>query len=491
MDQNDLEKIELTKSQSMVLRQVLEFIDHPTDRVFILKGYAGTGKTTLMRFLINELDEQEKVYHLLASTGRAAKILANASGKNGRTSTIHSLVYTFNGLNKDLDEKDGVVADAQGQLFLVFEPSKLDIKNCPESIYIVDEASMVSDVATKDITQAKFGSGRLLKELLDYDQRPASKFIFLGDPCQLPPIEEYYSPALMKEYFLSEFGMSAQEAQLTEIMRQQDGNDIIYASKKIRGLYNQAPNNASFYGRQKLWTKLPFRSCKNIKLHSSLDEMLDDYVDKFRANGMNSVVCVCRRNKDCSELSGIIRERLGYPPGKVQEGDLLMVIQNNKPTGLMNGDMVTVVEWSQKYETKAQLKFRHLKVRELFTGKESSTLIIEDTINQSRLNLDAHQQQELFVDFIIRMKQKDITAKRTPDEFYEAMFNDPYLNALRCVYGYAITCHKSQGGEWQEVYMHVPRNICLNPTKETYQWIYTSMTRAQKTLHMLNDFFIE
>lgn len=491
MEQNDLEKIKLTKSQKKVLGQVLDFVDHPDDRVFILKGYAGTGKTTLMRFVIKELDERQRNYRLLASTGRAAKILANASGKSGCTSTIHSMVYTFNGLNKEYDEREEIVVDAQGQLFLVFEPAKLNEESDPESIYIIDEASMVSDVATRDITQARFGSGRLLKELLDYDQRPASKFIFVGDPCQLPPIEEYYSPALMKDYFMSEFGMSAQEAQLTEIMRQGDDNDIVYASKIIRGFYNQAPNNASYYGRQKLWTKLPFRRCRNIKLHSSLDEMIDDYVDKFRTFGMNSVVCVCRRNKDCSELSATIRERLGFPQGKVQKGDLLLVIQNNRPTGLMNGDMVMVVEWSQQCETKARLTFRHVKVKELFTGREYSTLIIEDTINQSRLNLDAYQQQELFVDFIIRMKQKNITAKRTPDAFYDAMFNDPYLNALRCVYGYAITCHKSQGGEWQEVYMHVPRNICLNPTKETYQWIYTSMTRAQKTLHMLNDFFIE
>lgn len=171
MEQNDLEKIKLTKSQKKVLGQVLDFVDHPDDRIFILKGYAGTGKTTLMRFVIKELDERQRNYRLLASTGRAAKILANASGKSGCTSTIHSMVYTFNGLNKEYDEREEIVADAQGQLFLVFEPAKLNEENDPESIYIIDEASMVSDVATRDITQARFGSGRLLKELLDDDPR--------------------------------------------------------------------------------------------------------------------------------------------------------------------------------------------------------------------------------------------------------------------------------------------------------------------------------
>lgn len=146
------------------------------------------------------------------------------------------------------------MVDKGGQLFLVFEPSRLDTeKNKKETVYVIDEASMVSDVAVKDVTQAKFGEGRLLKELLDYDQRPGSKFIFVGDPCQLPPIEEYYSPVLMEDYFQRAFGLSAQVAQLTEIMRQKDTCGIIDASKQIRGLYNQAPNESAVYGAQRLW----------------------------------------------------------------------------------------------------------------------------------------------------------------------------------------------------------------------------------------------
>ena len=167
-----------------------------------------------------------------------------------------------------------------------------------------------------------------------------------------------------------------------------------------------------------------------------------------------------------------------------------MVIQNNMPTGLMNGDMVTVEEIAPQSTTRAQLTFRQIKVKELFTGKTYTTLLIEEIAYLGRLNLDNRQQQAMFVDFIIRMKEKGITQKQKK-AFYDAMFNDPYLNALRCVFGYAITCHKSQGGEWEEVYVHVPRNITLNPTKETYQWIYTSMTRARKMLHMIDDFYIK
>lgn len=490
MERNDLTDIKLTTSQENVLKQILDFVNNSNDRVFILKGYAGTGKTTLMRFLIQKLEEQQKDYRLLASTGRAAKVLANLSNRNGSTSTIHSMVYSFNGLSKVYDEKEEPVVDKDGQLFLMFEPTKLNETEVPETIYIIDEASMVSDVITKNVTQAKFGEGRLLKELLDYDKREKSKFVFVGDPCQLPPIEEYYSPALMVDYFLKEFGMRAQEAQLTEIMRQKGASGIIDASKQIRGLYNQAPNDINMYGSQRLWGFLPFRQYKDIQLHPTLEAMTNEYVNKIQSSGLNSAVCICRSNRACSELSANIRAKLGFKYGRIQKGDLLMVIQNNMPTGLMNGDMVTIEELGPKTESKSGLTFREVTVKELFTQRTTKSLIIEEIVNQSRLNLDSAQQQALFIDFIIRMRDKGITQKESRI-FNHEMFNDPYLNALRCVYGYAITCHKSQGGEWEDVYVHVPRNITLNPTKETYQWIYTSMTRAKKTLHMMDDFYIK
>lgn len=490
MEQSDIDNIKLTTSQENVLRQILRFVNDSKDRVFILKGYAGTGKTTLVRFLIKALSEEGKHYRLLASTGRAAKVLANLSEANGQTATIHSMVYSFIGLNKEYEEKEEPLEDKDGQLFLVFEPSKLDENINPETIYIIDEASMVSDVISKEVTQAKFGNGRLLKELLEYDTRPESKFVFVGDPCQLPPIEQYFSPALIKDYFQDQFGMTAQEAQLTEIMRQDDVCGIVDASKKIRGLYNAAPESNLVYGSQKLWGFLPFRRHKDIQLHPNFDAMINNYVAKVTTSGLNSAVFVCRSNRACSQLSSAIRQKLGYTDGHIQIGDLLMVIQNNMPTGLMNGDMVIVEEISQRTTVRAQLTFRQVKVKELFTGKTYTPLLIEEIVYQGRLNLDNKQQQALFIDFIIRMKEKGITQKKRK-AFYDAMFKDPYLNALRCVFGYAITCHKSQGGEWEEVYVHVPRNLTLNPTKETYQWVYTSMTRAKKTLHMIDDFYIK
>ena len=492
MEQKDINNIKLTDSQKDVLKKILDFVNNSNDRVFILKGYAGTGKTTLMRFLIKALNEKEKKYRLLASTGRAAKVLANLSGNPLGASTIHSLIYSFRGFNRDTEGEDEKDVDRNGQeLFLVFQPATLDEKTEPETIYIIDEASMVSDVAPKDIKQAQFGDGRLLKNLLDYDRRPGSKFIFVGDPCQLPPIEEYYSPALMEEYIRDILGLGSQEAQLTEIMRQKGVSGIVNASKQIRELYETAPADILHYGRQKVWGYLPFRGNNDIVLHAQAEDMINHYVGKIKANGLNSAVCICRSNKACGQLSTVIRQKLGYTDYRIAVGDLLLVTQNNLAVGLMNGDMVTVEEISSHTQTRARLTFRQMKVKELFTQKTYTSLLIEEIAYQGKINLDKAQQQALFVDFVIRMKKKGITEKNNRMAFYQAMENDPYLNALRCVFGYAITCHKSQGGEWEDVYVHMPRNITFNPVKETYQWVYTAMTRASKTLHAVDEFYIK
>ena len=489
MNKKDLKNITLTTSQEKILQHLLDFVNDTSSRVFILKGYAGTGKTTLMRFLIQKLKEQEKSFALMASTGRASKILSNLT--NGKAVTIHSTIYHYNGLNKEFDDKEEIKIGKDGQLFLLFEQTTIDEDCDPETIYIIDEASMVADVASKDITQAKYGSGRLLKELLEYDSRPQSKFIFVGDPCQLPPITQYISPALSREYFEKFFNIQPEEAQLTEIMRQDETNDIIDASKQIRKRYNQAPESPLFYGRQKLWGKLPFRNCSNIVFHPNLSDLINDYVQSVQSRGINSAIFICRSNKSCHETSAVIRPKLNIIDKRIQKDDLLIVIQNNFPTGLMNGDMVIITDMSSQTITRATLTFRQVKVKELFTTREFSALLMEDTIYMNRLNLGSDQQQELFVDFIKRMRKRGISQKHDKEAFNKALQNDPYLNALRCSFGYALTCHKAQGGEWNDVYLNVPRNIMLNPTKETYQWIYTAMTRASERRHIIDDIYIE
>lgn len=497
----DINDIKLTESQERVFAELKRFANGMgAERVFILKGYAGTGKTTLMRFLVNYMQKRDIDFQLLASTGRAAKVLSNITGQNKErdqfATTIHSLIYKFAELDGDVegdvpdDAKYGV--EATGQMVLKFEATAINPEKDGKTIYIVDEASMISDVPSKNIAQAKFGSGRVLYELMNYDPRPGSRYLFVGDPCQLPPIEETTSPALDRKYFSQNLDLRALEAQLTEVVRQAQGNSIISTSQKIRTLYNNAPETADIYGAQKVWGKLPVSGSRNIAIHGNLDQMMDLYVQKIKSSGYNSSIFITYSNARALELSLSIRQMLGFNGQTIQKGELLLVVQNNNLVPLVNGDLVEVVDVSPLVETRtnAFIKFRSVTVREVVTGREHDILLMDSLLNEKTPNLDARQQRELFIDFILRMKKKGISKKRNKEAFDEALFHDPYLNAVRCSYGYVVTCHKAQGGEWDDVFVDVRRNITLNPTKESYQWFYTAMTRASSTLHLKGDFYL-
>ncbi len=388
------------------------------DRIFILKGYAGAGKTTLMRFLIEELKKRKQSFTLLSTTGRAAKILANHTGC--QASTIHSMIYKFSDFNKDVSNLDPKTASIEttGQLFLVFEPYVLSNDDRDAMVYIVDEASMVSDFEQKNVVQAQFGSGRVLTELLEYDTLRESKFIFVGDPCQLPPVLGSLSPALSPYYFEGHFGLHAQQGVLTEIMRQD--NSIVAAGAYVRKLWANAPDDESAYPRGNFWgAPLQMSKYKDFQIHANLAKMEKSYLDCIREHGYNHSIFVCNSNAKCSETSDRIRRALGFS-GSVKQGDLLVVVQNQMTTGLMNGDMVEVVEIMPEAErtfcdVKAPegyhttLMFREIKVKELFT---------------------------------------------------------------------------------QKVFIQMPRNITLKPTKNKYQWFYTAITRAKQAVHLCKDFFI-
>lgn len=478
------EHIQLTPGQQFVFDGLSRFIDDPHARVFILKGYAGTGKTTLMRFLVRHLKEIDRPYRLLASTGRAAKILSNLTDDSAPASTIHSMIYHFGGLSQDLTNVTPDNREISGQLFLIFQPTTVDSSRAADEnmVYIIDEASMISDLPSNNSSQALFGSGRLLHELLAYDTRPTSKFLFVGDPCQLPPIESTFSPALLPQYYRDTFGLEASEAQLTQILRQQGAGDIVSISHQIRKRFALAPDSRNAYRGMAYRDYLPFTGSANISLHASLGQLIDHYIQSIRQHGYNHAICISRSNKSCYYLSLGIRKLLGIEGGVVAPGDLLMVVQNN-PCGLLNGDMVQVVSVSSSSVVRAGLHFREVELCELFTRDHRKLLLLEETLITPQVNLSSAQQKDLFIDFAIRMQALGI--RQGDVAFNESMRTDPYLNALRCNYGYAITCHKAQGGEWNEVYIDLPDNFMWQPTKSTYQWIYTAITRASRHLHLV------
>lgn len=474
--------IVLTKGQQVALDRIKDFINSDSQRVFILTGYAGTGKSTLTRRVINVLQEKKERFFLLASTGRAAKIIRDIT-RSQTVNTVHGLIYKYDGFNQNLDEivdsRSKGQADDSGQLFLRFKLTSVDkALDKGQCFYIVDEASMISDEPEKCLTQAMFGTGRLLNDLMQYDSE--GKFLFIGDSCQLPPVNQSYSPALTPEYFKREFSIDAQSAVLTEVMRQQDGNDIVWASKELRRLYrNPQPWK---------WAKFPLRGYKNIHLLNNQAELIEKYIDRYRRFGMNDCTYIGLSNRQCDTVTKIIRPALGLVQPNISVGDLLLVTQNNFVSGLMNGDIVKVTSVVNQ-ETRAGLTFLKVTVQETITGREHTQLMIADIVYSNQTNLTQSQQKDLFIDFCIRMRNFKI--KYNTPQFNAKMLDDPYLNALRAVYGFALTCHKTQGGEWDNVFLDLPRNIGLQPKPYVYQWVYTAMTRAKKDLYIVDDFYIE
>lgn len=493
-----LTESQLLASQKQALKAMQDFVQN-NDKCFVLSGYAGTGKTTLMRFFIKYLQDENISYRLLSSTGRASKILSDATGETA--STIHHVIYTFEGLNKDLSDIDENTAtpDTVGQLTLFFGSAtykEIDGNN-QTMVYIVDEASMISDTPSTLTTQATFGSGRLLKDLLEYDKRPEAKYIFVGDPCQLPPVNGTSSPALDPKYLETVFGYHTESKTLTEIVRQSDGNSIILAAEMLRKLWKNAPENKEIYGKNKVWGKLHLSPYLEVNIMPSVEKMCSQYVSFIREFGYNEATFICQSNADSTKISLAIRRELGFT-APVQLDDLLIVTQNQITTGLMNGDMVKVVAISNRQERvtredkqgyRTDLLFQEVTVEEMSSKQRYNTLLLTTLLSESKANLDARQQTGLFLDFVIRMKRKGITQKRQ-DVFNEALYTDPYLNALRCSYGYAITCHKAQGGEWNNVFIYPQRNVLLNPCKRDYQWLYTAITRAKMNAYFPQDFYL-
>lgn len=478
-------KIILTKGQKEIFNQIKTFIKGES-KIFILKGYAGTGKTTLVKNVIDYLVEENIAFQLLATTGRAATIMQDITGQLAKT--IHSQIYNYKDFNQDIDKViqtiDSTGVDSSGQLYLNFELIDLDSLEHPRIIYIIDEASMLSDKTDHDVPQAFFGSGKLLSDLLRYDS--SGKFIFVGDACQLPPVGQTSSPALSPQYFYESFKDSAISAELTEIMRQKGGNDIIEASAVIRGLYAIAPEIVVDKGRN-IWGKLPFRGYNNILIHNTYEDFLNEYIRLVKDKGYEHTTLICESNKRTRELSMIVRSKLGIT-GTIQVGDLLLVTQNNNLSGLINGDFLVVKNISSSVERRANLTFRQVELEDMSTKNIYSQLLIEDVLYGAQPNLDRTQQKALVIDFARRMKK--LGFKQKDKEFRKKMMDDPYYNALRCVFGYAITCHKSQGGEWPHVFVDLGKGrLMANPTKSSYQWIYTSMTRAKEKLHFVDGWY--
>ena len=461
--------IELSTGQHRAVQGILEFINSEDDKVFILKGYAGTGKTTLTRGLINWLGKEGIPYMLLASTGRATKVLSDATGC--RVSTIHSHLYVYDGLSEDLEALSKHPGAGDKHVKLLFK-KKTKPAHEGKRVYIIDEASMIPDTEAHG-SFADFGSGKVLSDLFEYD--PESKYIFVGDPLQLPPVKQEFSPALSSAYIREHFGVKCREAELTDIHRQSERSGIIEASMNLRKIYHQNP--------QVKFARFPFKHHRNIKVHDSHAAMINDTYNK----NFEEVTIICQTNRHCTELNKMVRSLHGLDPYHPEAGDILMVTQNNLPTGLVNGDFVRLLDTGDTTDVNG-IKMIEVEIEELVSEDRFNTLLFLDVLHSGKTNISNDEHRELMIDYFYRMKE--IGIKQKDPAFSERMRTDPYLNALRAVYGYAITCHKSQGGEWDEVYLYLDNKIHGIPKPHIYRWMYTAVTRATDILHVVDDWFI-
>lgn len=520
----------LRGQQEKVFGALCNFIDDPKSKVFILKGYAGTGKTTLAGGFVKYLrqlktyakaendedsagedkpDEKSDVpgFSILASTGRAAKILSDKTIVKART--VHSMVYRMASLTDDVEKyiennkpKQNLAGNYQ-QLSLFFEP--LVIKTTTSNLYIVDEASMISNKITGNTSNAKFGDGDLLGDLFRYD--PKGKFIFVGDPAQLPPITQEESPALDNKTLQSCFpGQPIVEYTLTEILRHDSTNDILACATILRNTaetYKQKGNQNiqtvnvlihkqdQQYPRKISFNPLPLKGFKSIQIIQSEISLLEKYIDSIKLNGFEYSTLITHSNKDCNTLANYVRQQIHGNSGLLVPGDLLLVTQNNYIVDLVNGDLVTVKSIGEKI-TRADLTFIFVEVEEMASKRNYKLLLIEDLLANGQVNLNDNQHRTLLIDFVLRMRKRGIeiytdkNRKKLNPLFKKMMRTDAYLNALRATYGYCLTCHKSQGGEWNEVYLYLGKSLYSLRGSALYQWAYTAVTRARNKL-FVND----
>lgn len=462
------------KKQQLVFNQLKAFIKDRTVDTFILNGYAGTGKTFLIQFFAKYLKLKKIKFSLLATTGRAAAILRGKT--DFPTSTIHGALYSFSKVDGD-DESipDDAPADSFGQMRLIFEPNKRLEDNC---IYIVDEASMLASESLNDSSFAVFGSGNLLPDLLDAIGR--NKIIFVGDPCQLPPVGQNISPAL-DEKWLNQFGRVAVTGTLDQIMRTRAGNDILNVAAEVRKQIGIPPSTR--------WIKLPARNRNNCKVLPDRNTVFLEYYARFLQYGPKEAIAIAHSNKACNHLNKYFRKRL-FPDSKltVEENEILMVTQNNHIVPLTNGDFVKVVSFAEISE-RAGLKFQNVRLQHVDTSKEYEIKLALDPFGNFAANLSPDQQRNLMIDFSRRMRKKGYKPKS--DAYNEAMRKDTYLNSLRATYGYVVTCHKAQGGEWKDVFLFLDSKMYgyMNPD-EMRRWWYTAITRTKEQLHLHDDWWI-
>lgn len=471
----------LTPGQAELVRGFEEFIQNDTS-VFVLRGYAGTGKTFLLGGITDWLAARHLPFHLAAPTGRAAKIIRTRTGHDA--TTLHKLIYAMDNLKSyEAEDEKGM---ATFKFFFDLQEKAPD----EHAVILVDEASMVSDQYSEG-EFFRFGSGRLLHDLFKFAGSTRGrkvKVVFIGDDAQLPPVNMNHSPALNASYLSTTYGVRVMEHTLTDVVRQASESGILRNATYLRNaLAQQRFNELTFDATP-----------EDVRLIEQAD-LVPTYFRESHAMIPDDVALLAWSNKEVKDYNLALRAL--YFPGEtvVQPGERLLVVRNvyKAPHALMNGEFVYVTEVDPQAHSRTislkekgengnvvsvsvTLRFRKVRIRvqDENAEVEIESLILENLLYSDEAALTSHEQRALYVDFVIRNPR----LKPNTQDFREAIKTDPWFNALHVKFGYALTVNKAQGGEWRTVLVQAHRASTSNA--DYFRWLYTALTRSKQQVYL-------
>lgn len=448
-----------TAGQEKAISLLADFLFGRQDEtVFLLRGYAGTGKTSLVGALVRTFDLLKQKVVLLAPTGRAAKVFSSYASHSALT--IHKKIYR----QRKFSDLDGGYA--------------LSDNLHQHTLFIVDEASMI---ANDDFAGAAFGTGRLLDDLVHYVYSgQGCRLLLLGDTAQLPPVGEGHSPALLPEQ-LAGYGLSVSLCDLTEVVRQLEDSGILWNATSLRRLI--AGEEACGFWRVR------FQGFADVRKVSG-EELVEVLASCYDQVGMEETMVICRSNKRANIYNNGIRARILYREEELGGGDVVMVSRNNYFWGeaynaidfIANGDVAEVCRVRRVREFYG---FRFADAILRFTDYdeevELEATILLDTLQSDSPSLPRDAQERLFQS--VWEDYADIPLK---SDRLKKMKKDPYYNALQLKYAYAVTCHKAQGGQWKRVFVDQGYVTPEMMNSDYFRWLYTAFTRATETLYLVN-----
>ena len=478
----------LTKGQDSLIEELEIFLSDDSS-CFLLKGYAGTGKTFMMKGLTDYLAANNRTFKIAAPTGRAAKVISQKTKQ--RAYTLHKTIYS----GKDL--KEFKTKDVDGTETYKFYYELKNNEDPANTVFIVDESSMISNVYSEG-EFFRFGSGYLLNDFIQYvnidNNDHNKKIIFIGDNAQLPPVNMNFSPALDAKYLKDVCSIVAKEYELTEVVRQKTESGILFNATKIR----QAIKANSF---SSLDVETQFPDINKTKHEELLEKYLlacDNKID-------DETIIIAYSNNSVKEYNDFVRNHF-FPNQKfLTPGDKVILVNNNynyQEIELLNGDFGKIIEVAPEIESRTirlknknkegkviekdvNLSFRDVVI--VFTDNDQikhniQCKIIENLLYSDKRDLSSDELKAIYIDFKIRNDK----LKPGTKEFKDALRSDKYFNALRIKFGYAVTCHKAQGGEWKNTFLNCKTSMGYF-NSQYFRWLYTGITRASENLFTIDE----